>query len=89
MRAVAEATAAAAVIGAFAKIVPAIAACFAIAWYCVCLWESATGRRWRDRWRALLVRRTLSFEDRMAFLFLILAGSGAAGAVFALGRLLP
>lgn len=89
MRAVAEATAAAAVIGAFAKIVPAIAACFAIAWYCVCLWESPVGHRWRDRWRALLTGRTMSFEDRMAFLFLLLAGSGAAGVVLALGRMLP
>jgi len=35
--------------GAWLQIIPAIAAVFAIAWYCILIWESNTVRGWTNR----------------------------------------
>lgn len=89
VRPVAEAGAAAALVGSLVKVLPAVAALFAVAWYCVCLWESRTGQAWRARWRRLLHRRPLAVEDKVAFLFLGLSAAGAALALVAVSRVLP
>lgn len=87
-RSLAEAGAVVAVVGSLAKILPPLAAAFAVAWYGVQIWESPVGKRWRLRWRQLLVERSLTIEDRLAFLWLALAGSGAFLAMLAVSRII-
>lgn len=41
------------VAGTVASVLPPIAAALGIAWYSVMLWESKTGRWWRNLWRRL------------------------------------
>ncbi|MGE3279698.1 MAG: hypothetical protein AB7H90_03430 [Alphaproteobacteria bacterium] len=85
MRAIADAGAAAVVVGALAKILPPLAAAFAVAWYSILIWESDHGKRWRARWKRLFSRQ-VSAEDRVAFVVLGLGGVGVALALVALGR---
>lgn len=84
-----EAGAATIAAGAFVKLLPPLAAAFAVLWYGIQIWQSETGRRWRVRWRRALTFQALDTEDRLAFLLLGLGGAGVALALYGVERLLP
>lgn len=85
---VGESVAAVAVLGAFIKLLPPLAAAAAIVWYGFQIWESPIGKRWRARWRRVFVeRKPLTVEDRMAFLLTGIGGAGVALVLLAVYRL--
>lgn len=86
---VGESVAALAVVGVFANLLPPLAAAAAIVWYGFQIWESAIGRRWRLRWRRLLINREpLTIEDKLAFLLTGLFGAAVGLASLGAYRLM-
>lgn len=52
-------------LGAFWSILPGIAVLFAIGWYCLMLWESATVQRWLGQNRAIEICEVCHREIRV------------------------
>ena len=80
------------VIAVLGKLLPYMASLLCIIWYCVVLWESRTGRWWRQRWAAffwfVVQRRGLTVEDKMAMFFLAMFGGGVTLLLLAVERIM-